>query len=95
LGEDGTEAVAYVDDFGGRLHVVEPRESAGAEHFCDLVYGGEFGWGLDYLNGISVGGLADPKSIDSKGGISIVVDCNVNVGIVVVVERDVPVAISY
>lgn len=65
-----------------------------AEHLCDLIDGCEFSWGLNVLDGIALGRISNTQAVNGKGAVSVVVDSDIGVGVVEVVEWQIPIAIS-
>jgi hypothetical protein len=70
------------------------EESYGHLLSCDLIDGCEFSRGLNVLDGIALGRISNTQAVNGKGAVSVVVDSDIGVGVVEVVECQIPIAIS-
>jgi len=89
--------VSYVDHFADILF--DARESVLTERCCDCVEDTEFCWCLDDVEGsMGVEGLwrvvrfAGSQAVDREGTVAVLVNWDVDVGIVIVAEWVVPVS---
>lgn len=69
-------------------------EGAIAEHIGQRGQGGDFEKGLYFVEGLAMGGVADAEAVIRKGAVLVLVDGHVDVRVVEIVVRDVPISVS-
>jgi hypothetical protein len=72
--------------------MVDSREGSISEHLCKLSSCCNLEEDLDLIQRLSVGRVADPETVKAESAIFVLIRSNIDVAVIVVVERQVPVS---